>query len=60
MIYLFLLPPRERIETIRILRQLVNSSVALAELKGLVRILPNPAILLNAVINKQLFEILRK
>lgn len=46
----FLPPPRERIETIRILRQLVNSSVALAELKGLVRILPNPAILLNAVI----------
>jgi len=49
-----LLPPsREKIETIRVLRQLLNSSVKLAELKGLVNILPNPNILLNAVILKE-------
>jgi len=41
------------IETLPILRQLVNSSVALAELKGLANILPNPNILLNAVILKE-------
>jgi hypothetical protein len=48
-------PPPERsiIETLPILRQLVNSSVALAELKGLANILPNPNILLNAVILKE-------
>lgn len=46
-----LLPPRrEKIETIHILRQLVKSSVMLAELKGIAQILPNPSILLNAVI----------
>lgn len=46
-----LLPPaRAKIETILILRQLVKSSVALAELKGIAQVLPNPAILLNAVI----------
>lgn len=49
-----LLPPdRSKIETVKILRQLVRSSVALAELKGLVNTLPNPAILLNAVILKE-------
>ncbi len=49
-----LLPPqREKIETVKVLRQLVKSSVALAELKGLAKILPNPAILLNAVILKE-------
>ncbi|WP_072365170.1 Fic/DOC family N-terminal domain-containing protein [Chitinophaga sancti] len=48
------LPPRRTmIETLPILRQLVNSSVALAELKGLANILPNPNILLNAVILKE-------
>lgn len=36
-----------------VLRQLVHSSVALAELKGLAHILPNPNILLNAVILKE-------
>lgn len=46
-------PPREAIESIKILRQLVNSSVALAELKGLANILPNQNILLNAVILKE-------
>lgn len=49
-----LLPPkRDQIESVKILRQLVKSSVALAELKGLTRILPNPEILLNAVILKE-------
>ncbi len=49
-----LLPPeREKIETVKILRQLVKSSVALAELKGLAKILPNPAILLNALVLKE-------
>ena len=49
-----LIPPqREKIETVKVLRQLVQSSVALAELKGLAKTLPNPAILLNAVILKE-------
>lgn len=49
-----LLPPnKEKIETLKILRQLVKSSVALAELKGITKILPNPEILLNAVILKE-------
>lgn len=48
------LPPEsEKIETVRILKQLLKSSVALAELKGIVRTLPNPSILLNAVILKE-------
>ncbi len=49
----FLPPPTEKIETMRVLRQVVKSSVALAELKGLVNTLPNPNILLNAVILKE-------
>ena len=49
-----LLPPnKESIETKNILRQFVKSSIALAELKGLVHILPNPDILLNAIILKK-------
>ncbi len=49
-----LLPPaKDKIETVKVLRQLVKSSVALAELKGLAKILPNPTILLNAVILKE-------
>lgn len=49
----FLPPAKNKIETIKVLRQLVKSSVALAELKGMVHILPNPEILLNAVILKE-------
>lgn len=49
----FLPPPKEKTETIKILRQLVGSSVALAELKGLANTLPDPNILLNAVILKE-------
>jgi len=49
-----LLPPaKDKIETVKVLRQLVKSSVALAELKGLAKILPNPTILLNAVVLKE-------
>ena len=46
-------PSREKIETIKVMRQLVAASVALAELKGMALTLPNPAILLNAVILKE-------
>lgn len=46
-------PAKELIESVIILKQLVKSSVALAELKGMVNILPNPEILLNAVILKE-------
>ncbi|MBW8685682.1 Fic/DOC family N-terminal domain-containing protein [Chitinophaga rhizophila] len=53
MILFHCLHKKAMIETLPILRQLVNSSVALAELKGLVNILPNPNILLNAVILKE-------
>ena len=46
-----LLPPaKKKIETVTVLKQLVNSSVVLAELKGLANTLPNPQILLNAVV----------
>jgi Fic family protein len=49
-----LLPPAQaKIETIAVLRQVVQSSIALAELKGLAYTLPNPSILLNAVILKE-------
>lgn len=49
-----LLPPKkDKIETLKVLKQLVKSSVALAELKGIAKILPNPEILLNAVILKE-------
>lgn len=46
-------PTKELVESTVILKQLVKSSVALAELKGIVHILPNPQILLNAVILKE-------
>lgn len=50
---LFLPPPQDKLETINVLRQLVTTSLALAELKGLAHTLPNPDILLNAVILKE-------
>src|SRR5215469_3249536 len=51
---LALLPPgNDKIETIKTLRQLVAASLALAELKGLANTLPNPDILLNAIILKE-------
>lgn len=49
-----LIPPdQNKIETIAVLRQVVQSSIALAELKGLAYTLPNSSILLNAVILKE-------
>ena len=45
-----LLPPTINFETTTIFKQLTKSAVALAELKGLVNTLPNPYILLNAII----------
>ncbi|MBD2705813.1 Fic family protein [Spirosoma sp. BT702] len=51
---LALLPPaRELVETIAILRQESRAASALAELKGLSRLLPNPAILINALVLKE-------
>lgn len=44
------LPPLVDLETKNIFKQLTKSAVALAELKGLVNTLPNPYILLNAII----------
>lgn len=46
-------PQREKIETVKVLRQLVKSAIAVAELKGLASTLPNQNILLNAVILKE-------
>ncbi|WP_144606453.1 Fic family protein [Algoriphagus algorifonticola] len=49
-----LLPPNKSlVETIAILKQESKSAVALAELKGLTNTLPNPNILINAVILKE-------
>ncbi len=51
---LAILPPKKiLVETIAILKQESKSAVALAELKGLVQTLPNPKILINAVILKE-------
>lgn len=46
-------PSRKDIETMKVLQQTVRSSVVLSELKGLANTLPNPTILLNAVILKE-------
>jgi Fic family protein len=49
-----MLPPKQTLaETIAILKQESKSAVALAELKGLTNTLPNPKILINAVILKE-------
>jgi Fic family protein len=49
-----LLPPSlERIESIAILKQESKAAVALAELKGLAKTLPNQGILLNAIVLKE-------
>jgi len=45
------LPPlREKVETIEILRQTIKSTAALAELKGIAKIIPNQAMLINAIV----------
>lgn len=46
-------PPREKLETIPVLRQAHKTAAALGELKGLSNTLPNPDILLNAVILRE-------
>jgi Fic family protein len=49
-----ILPPKQSlVDTIAILKQESKSAVALAELKGLTKTLPNPNILINAVILKE-------
>lgn len=45
------LPPSvEKVETLAVLRQAILTSGALAELKGIAKIIPNQAILINAVV----------
>ena len=45
------LPPlRERVETIKILRQTNKSTAALAELKGFAKTIPNQSMLVNAIV----------
>lgn len=49
-----LLPPsREKLETVPVLRNISQTATAIGELKGLVKTLPNPDILLNAVVLKE-------
>jgi len=49
-----LLPPdRKKIETVPVLRQESKAAVALAELKGLAKTLPNPSILVNSIVLKE-------
>ena len=43
-------PPKEKVETIEILRQTNRSTAALAELKGIARSIPNQAMLINAIV----------
>ncbi len=43
-------PPREKVETIEILRQTNKSTAALAELKGIAKTIPNQAMLINAIV----------
>ncbi|HOE38548.1 MAG TPA: Fic family protein [Bacteroidales bacterium] len=45
------LPPlREKVETIKILRQVNKSTASLAELKGIAKTIPNQSMLINAVV----------
>lgn len=43
-------PPREKVETIEILRQTNKATAALAELKGIAKTIPNQAMLVNAIV----------
>ena len=49
----FLPPDREKIETISVLRQVGDTAASMGELKGLAHTLPNPKILLNALILRE-------
>lgn len=44
-----MLPPRAQLETLRVMRRCVSASRALAELKGAGNLIPNQAILINAI-----------
>lgn len=46
----FLPPCREKVETIKILRQVNKAAAALAELKGIAKSIPNQVMLINAVV----------
>lgn len=52
----FLPPPREKVETIEILRQTNRSTAALAELKGIAKTIPNQAMLINAIVLQEAKE----
>ncbi len=43
-------PKREKVETIKVLRQLSKFSKALGELKGIAQIMPNQAMLINTIV----------
>ena len=43
-------PERERLETVKILRQLSKTAQSLGELKGIAKTIPNQAMLVNAVV----------
>jgi Fic family protein len=43
-------PEREKIETVKILRQLSKTSQSIGELKGIAKTIPNQAMLINAVV----------
>ncbi|MDZ7820521.1 MAG: Fic family protein [Candidatus Marinimicrobia bacterium] len=45
-----LMPEREKIETIRILKQESRSAAAIAELRGIAETIPNQSMLINAVV----------
>lgn len=45
-----LLPPRAELETTEVLKQLVKSHQALAELKGYAKVLPNEEVLIHSII----------
>jgi len=45
------LPPKqEEVETIKVLRQVIKTARALAELKGIAKTIPNQAMLINAIV----------
>jgi len=46
-------PPKEKVETIEILKQTTRSASALAELKGIAKTIPNQAMLMNAIVLRE-------
>ncbi|MEO1410324.1 MAG: Fic/DOC family N-terminal domain-containing protein, partial [Bacteroidota bacterium] len=46
-------PPKSKIESIEILRQLSRSSRVLGELKGIARTIPNQKMLINAIVLRE-------